>query len=101
MKKIVRLAALSVMALSLTTGVAAAHSGSIGTTGSDSYNKIEFEEKSSVKVNNNNHVGVLNLNVQAASSGDAEVEDNTTGGSARSGDATNVNTTETTVNISN
>lgn len=101
MKKIVRLVALSVMALSLTTGVAAAHSGSIDTTGPDSYNKIEFESRRRTRVENNNEVGVGNVNLQLARTGDARVSHNTEGGDARSGDATNDNWTHTAVSVDN
>jgi hypothetical protein len=101
MKKILRLAALTVMAFSLTTGVAAANSGSIGTTGPDSYNKIEFNNRSTVKVRNSNDVGVGNVSLQFAKTGDAKVKHNTTGGDATSGDAVNDNLARTNVGIDN
>jgi hypothetical protein len=88
-KKLIRLAAVSVMALSLSTGVAAANSGSIGTTGPHSYNKVEFRNRSTNKVENNNDVRVKNVNPQYARTGDASVRHNTTGGDATSGDAAN------------
>jgi hypothetical protein len=101
MKKILRLAALTVMAFSLTTGIAAANVGTIDETGPDSYNKIEFENRSKVRLSNDNDVGVANLNVQLAKTGDARVRHNTTGGDASTGDATNDNWTSTRVAIDN
>jgi hypothetical protein len=101
MKKLVRLAALSVMALSLTTGVAAASTGSIDTTGPDSYNKVEFKNRQSTRVRNNNHVDVGNVSFQSAHSGDASVKHNTEGGSARSGNASNSSSTSTSVGVNN
>jgi hypothetical protein len=101
MKKLLRLAALTVMAFSLTTGVAAASVGSIDTTGPDSTNIIRFRNRSSVRVSNDNNVGVGNVNLQFADSGDAKVKHNTTGGDATSGDAANDNLTRTRVAIDN
>jgi hypothetical protein len=101
MKKLVRLAGLSVMALSLTTGVAAAQTGSIENTGPDSYNKVIVKHSDTRKVRNNNHVGVENNNTQRAYTGDASVRHNTTGGDATSGDAANDNFVTTTIGVSN
>lgn len=101
MKKLLRLAALSVMALSLTTGVAAANSGTVLDTGPDSYNKIEFENRSKTRLENNNRVRVYNNNPQSAYSGDARVRHNTTGGDATSGDATNDSLLRATVRLNN
>jgi hypothetical protein len=89
MKKLLRLAGLSVMALSLSSGVAAAATASIDETGPDSTNKVEFENRTRVKVDNENHVRVYNSNPQTAVTGDARVRHNTTGGDATSGDASN------------
>ncbi len=101
MKKIVRIAALSVMALSLTGGVAAAHSGSIGTTGPDSVNKIEHKNRSTRNVDNNNALFVVNYNPQEARTGRARVSHNTTGGDATSGDATNDSLLRARVTVNN
>lgn len=101
MKKILRLAAMTVMAFSLTTGVAAASTGSINTTGQDSYNKVEVENRRVARVRNNNKVGVGNVNLQLASSGDAKVKKNTTAGGAKSGDVVNESATSTTVRLNN
>lgn len=76
-------------------------SGSIDTTGPDSYNKIELEDRTYKRVHNNNNVGVDNNNHQFAHSDDATVWRNTTGGSARSGNASNSNTLRLDASISN
>jgi len=101
MKKLVRLAALSVMALSVTTGVAAANAGSIDGTGPDSYNKVSSESRSTRKAENNNRVRVENNNPQSAYTGDASVRHNTTGGDATSGDAANDSLLRATVRLNN
>lgn len=78
MKKILRVAAVSVMALSFTTGIAAASSGTIGTTGPDSHNRIKFEHSDTRNVNNSNSVGVNNNTDQDSYGGRARVSHNTT-----------------------
>lgn len=101
MKKVVRIAALSVMALSLTGGVAAAHSGSIGTTGPDSINKIEHKNRDTRRVRNDNNVLAVNYNPQEARSGRARVSHNTKGGDAESGDASNDSLLRARVSVDN
>lgn len=73
----------------------------IKNTGPDSENKIETERSASVNVSNDNDVHVTNANCQTATSGNAEVSHNTTGGSATTGDAYNSNSSSFTVNVSN
>jgi len=75
--------------------------GSIDTTGPDSTNTITFNNGLDVDVDNDNDVDIDNDSDQDADSGDAWVNDNTTGGNATTGNATNVNTTEVTVEITN
>lgn len=75
--------------------------GSIDTTGPGSWNKIEVKNVNKVKVVNNNNVGVGNVVLQGASSGNASVWGNTTGGSATSGSASNTSTTSNTITVSN
>jgi hypothetical protein len=75
--------------------------GTITNTGPSSWNEVVFNNGSSVDVDNDNDVYIDNNTDQNADSGDAEVENNTTGGDATSGDATNVNTTSLTITISN
>src|SRR4030095_11188476 len=77
------------------------HTGDISNTGPDSYNKILFADSSKVEVKNHNDVNVENHNAQSATSGDAKVSDNTTGGDATSGGASNVSTLETTLVVEN
>lgn len=77
------------------------NSGSIHNTGPDSYNKVKFENKVEVDVNNDNNIHVYNNNSQVAKSGDAEVRHNTTGGDATSGSVTNTNSSTFTVRVTN
>lgn len=101
MRKLVRLAGLSVMALSLTTGVVAASSGSIGTTGPNSVNRIEYRNRNNVNATNNNRVGVANASLQLARSGNARATHNTTAGDASTGNVKNDNLSRTTVRVNN
>ncbi len=106
MKKLVRLAGLSVMALSLTGGVAAANSGSIGVgdqvaTGPDSTNKVFVETSDTRKAYNNNTVGVHNDNPQRAYSGDASVKHNTDALDAETGSASNKSNINSSLKINN
>ena len=71
------------------------------TTGPDSTNIVKVITKSSVKVTNNNDLKVTNNNTQHASSGDASVYDNTTGGSATTGNASNTNSTTMSFKVTN
>lgn len=89
--KLLRVAAITVFGLSLGAGVASAAPGdaTIDNTGPDSYNTVRFETDRDVDVDNDNEVRVRNYNPQTASSGDARVRHNTTGGDATSGDAEN------------
>lgn len=74
---------------------------SISNTGPDSNNEVEITDNSEVDIENDNNVVVENKNPQFAETGDAVVQGNTTGGDARSGDATNVSTTDVCVDINN
>ncbi|MGB4758944.1 MAG: hypothetical protein WBP26_02710 [Candidatus Saccharimonadales bacterium] len=80
---------------------AGSNSATISQTGPDSYNAVKFETKSVVTVENKNNLSVSNVSTQTASSGDAKVYDNTTGGSATSGNASNSNTTSVNFNVTN
>lgn len=77
------------------------NSGTIDTTGPRSTNVIKFEDTTKVSVNNDNNISVRNDNRQTATSGDARVTGNTTGGDATTGDARNTNTTSVTLEVSN
>lgn len=75
--------------------------GEISNTGPKSDNVIENKQDVKVRVTNNNNVVVSNTNDQSASSGDASVDCNTTGGNATSGDASNTNSSSVTLSINN
>lgn len=77
------------------------NSASINQTGPDSVNKVTFKSTSNVKVENNNDLHVTNTNRQTATSGDARVTDNTEGGSATTGDASNTTSSSITFDVSN
>ena len=57
--------------------------------------------KSSYHINNRNKINVVNTNSQTATTGNARVSHNTTGGNATSGNASNSNSNTNTVNVSN
>jgi hypothetical protein len=118
-RKITRVGTIGLAALGLGLGVAAASSATIDTTGPNSDNHITATTSNHADIDNHNTVGIcagsepviiglfspvqLNRcgNTQEATTGDANVRDNTTGGDATSGDATNDNNTANTVSISN
>src|SRR4051812_37185193 len=101
-KQLYRAAAATVLGLSLTTGIVAAdNSGTIDTTGPDSSNVIKATTTNKLTVKNDNDLKVKNDNDQWAKTGKAEVEDNTTGGDATSGDASNDNSTDVSVTVDN
>jgi hypothetical protein len=77
------------------------NTGSIDTTGPDSTNAIAFSNTNTVSVVNDNHLHVRLDNDQRATSGSAEVSDNTTGGSAVSGNASNDSSSSVTFMVSN
>lgn len=76
-------------------------SSSISNTGPDSYNTVTNKASVNVDVNNTNNLTVTNHNTQTASSGDASVIHNTTGGSATTGNASNTSNTTATFNVTN
>lgn len=75
--------------------------GSIDTTGPNSRNEIEFNNRADVNVRNDNNVTLTNNNTQRATSGDATVSGNTHGGDAVSGNASNTSSASFEVNITN
>lgn len=83
------------------TKIIQAHKAAIENTGPDSKNTITQDYSSVTNVTNNNDVSVVNNNTQTATSGDAEVKGNTSGGSATSGEAVNESTTSIYVDIKN
>jgi hypothetical protein len=76
-------------------------SGSIDTTGPGSSNNVTSNQTDNSSVRNDNHLSVRNDSSQRASSGDASVTGNTTGGSATSGDASNTNSSTFTFSVTN
>lgn len=97
-------AGAGLLSLALVVGVAGfagASSGTIGTTGPSSDNEIRHDSDVDLDIDNDNDVDLWNHNKQRASSGDAEVKYNTTGGDAETGDAENMNSVEATVEIDN
>lgn len=83
------------------SGNAGDHDGTIENTGADSYNTVWFESNSNVDIDNDNDLYVSNENNQYASSGDATVKYNTTGGNATTGSASNENTTTVRFDVTN
>lgn len=100
-KQLYRAAAATVLGLSLTTGIAAAQTGSINTTGHDSYNKVSSHVTNRARVDNDNHVSLYTSNNQTATTGDARSTENTTGGGASTGNATNSRSVSATLNVNN
>jgi hypothetical protein len=82
-------------------GGAGDNDATIENTGPDSYNSVKFESRSSVDIDNDNDLYVSNHNYQTASSGDATVKHNTTGGDATTGSASNENTTTVRFDVTN
>src|SRR5580704_11398501 len=87
---IVRAAATTALALSLTAGVAAADA-SVSNTGFSSHNSVSSKVDNSQQVQNENSADLGNQNSQNANSGKADTSKNTTAGDATSGDVTNTN----------
>ncbi|HET8884360.1 MAG TPA: hypothetical protein VFM68_02725 [Candidatus Saccharimonadales bacterium] len=83
------------------SGNASAQDHTISNTGPGSDNSIVVEEEYTCEVANENEVTINNENLQVADSGDAESEDSTTAGDARTGTATNSNGTVFEVEITN
>jgi choice-of-anchor C domain-containing protein len=64
-------------------------------------NTQQNNQNTVVKIRNNNHIHVNNTNTQNATTGNARVIDNTTGGSATSGAASNTNSSTTSFSVTN
>ena len=101
MKKVLRLAAGTTVALSLMTGVAAANSGAIGNIGHDSAARIKTHKSDTHRVKNNSNVNVKNNNPQHAHTGDATATHNDSAGDAATGFAVNDSFTRTSVGVDN
>ena len=103
MGKLLLGAAAVVASLSLTAGVAAAQTGGVSghAKGPNSYVKVDSHDRSKVKVENDNKVRLNNDVYQKASSGDAKVKHNTTGGDASTGDAGNSSALSASLSLDN
>ncbi len=105
MKKLLRIAAIAVMGVSLAAfggGAAFADSATIEDTGPDSHNTVEFRGERELDVENDNDIRVENRTEQRAYSGDVTVRRNTSAsGDHESGEARNDSLARTTVEIDN
>ena len=106
MKKvdIKKIAGASTLSLGLVLGIAGyagAQSGMIDTTGPNSENEISHEVRTDIDYRNDNDIDLENTTEQEASSGDAEVTSNTTGGSAMTGSAMNDSNVAATIMVQN
>jgi len=83
-------------------GFAAASTVNFDTTGADSQQIVELNNGSHSTISNHNNVGVANFNAQSAQSGRVEAEKNTSvSGNVGSGDASNMNSTNTNIAVNN
>ncbi len=73
----------------------------IENTGPGSENVVESTTEVSMSVDNDTYIGIQNNNSQTATTGNAVVEGNTTGGNALTGDASNIGTVELEFSVAN
>lgn len=73
----------------------------IENTGPDSVNRVVFDTRTNIDIDNDNNLYVSNDNDQDATSGDATVRHNTEGGNATTGDASNTNSTSVRFEVTN
>jgi hypothetical protein len=98
---VLRYAAIGMATLSM-AGFAAASTVSLGTTGPDSYNRVDLSNSNRETTNTRNNVGVANFTAQAARSGDVDAHKNTSvEGPVYSGAAQNRSSVATDVSVSN
>ena len=76
-------------------------SDSISLTGPDSHTTISSSNVNKTNINNDTSVTVTNNNSQNATSGNVSANKNTSVGGLSSGDASNISTLDTTVNVTN
>ena len=74
---------------------------SIALTGPHSNNNVTIDNNRNMSVSNHNEITVSNTSYQTATSGNVKASENTTVGGLSSGDASNTNSTTTSVDISN
>ncbi len=102
MKKLLQASAAVLAGISIAVpGIVSAHTGSIDTTGPDSWNSASFDESNKATVKNNNNLSLANAASQGAHSGDVTARHNTTAGDAASGDADNSNDVSADVSVDN
>ena len=89
MKKLIVASAVSVLSIGLLP--ATSFASSISNTGAGSFNSIYDNNTNQITVTCDSSTDVVNINGQNANSGTATVDDNTKGGAAVSGNATNLN----------
>lgn len=104
MTKLKMLRATTAVVAGLTFGagvgvVGATSTGSVDTSGPEA--KVRVDNSTYARIHNDNDVKVENKNSQRASSGDAKVKLNTTGGDAKSGDASNANSLSADLSVDN
>lgn len=104
--RLLRVSAAAVTSLGLITGLAgiagaATGNGSISNTGPNSTNHIVSHNTSHATTTNDNSVEASNLNFQGAFTGDSQVQHNTRGGDATTGDARNANSLNAAVMLDN
>lgn len=100
-KKTIGAAVLSLSLLVGLSGFAGAIDGSIENTGPRSYNTVKSEVERKIRVWNDNELKLSNDNYQRAHTGDARTSGNTTGGDARTGNASNSNSLNVTATVDN
>lgn len=89
MKTLLKILAAVVLGVGLTTGLAAAGTGTIDKTGADSSNEIRFNDDVDTDIEAENETDAQIDVDQQADSGNADVNKNTEGGDAETGDAEN------------
>lgn len=95
------LALSGALALAMPASAMAQNDVNIDNTGPDSTNTVTIDNNNTTTVNNDQTVDVNNIdNDQTATSGDATVSGNTTGGSANTGNASNEQSFETVISFS-
>jgi hypothetical protein len=85
----------------LVSGTFTNDTGTITNTGPDSSNSVTFDNTNKTTVTNNNNFNLTNTTSQSSDSGSAKVVNNTTGGEAITGDATNNSSTAVEYRVSN
>lgn len=100
-KQLYRAAAATVLGLSLTTGIAAAQTGTINQTGADSSNRVVSHVRNHRYVSNDNDVSLQSSNHQSGYTGDATTTRNTTAGDAKTGSVTNSHSMSAALTVDN